>query len=207
MAKKKTKPETEDEAFLRRVNSNDATAEDKKKLRKYYDENPDYVREIGDLSNKAAEEILSLYMSGSFATREIYRQKIKLMREDFGWSYSSGIERILIEQICLTWLKLNIIEWASINKLRESHTVETGLYWGKMLEMAQRRHLKATESLAKVRMLLAAADLRQQQADEKRAKVARIAGKAVRQLTAGANDPIDVDTFKRVKEMNQSEII
>jgi len=201
MAKKKAKQETEEEAFNRRVNSNEATTEDKKKLRKYYDENPDYVREIGDLSNQVIEELLSLYMSTSFATRESYRRKIKMMREDLGYSHSSSVEQVLIEQICVTWLKLNIIEWASVNKLRESHSIETGLYWGKMLEMAQRRHLKATESLAKVRMLLASADLRQQQADEKRAKVAAIAGKAVKQLTAGTNLPIDVDTFRNLKEV------
>lgn len=201
MAKKRTKQETKEQAFLRRINSNDLTAEDKEKLRKQYDENPDYVRHIGDLSNKVIEEMLSAYMSTSFASREVQRRKMQMMREDLGYSQSSGVEQVLIEQICVTWLKLNIIEWVSVNKLRESHSIETGLYWGRMLEIAQRRHLKATESLAKVRMLLATADLRQQQADEKRAKVAAIAGKAVKQLTAGTNQPIDVDSFRNAKEI------
>lgn len=45
-------------------------------------------------------------------------------------------------------------------------------------------------------------DLRQQQADEKRGKIAAIPGIAVKQITSRTNKPINGDTFRNVKEVS-----
>ncbi len=39
------------------------------------------------------------------------------MRDNLGWSEASEIERILIEQVCLNWLRLNLLQRGSGNVL------------------------------------------------------------------------------------------
>ncbi len=105
------------------------------------------------------------------------------MRDNLGWSAASEIERILIEQICLNWLRLNLLESIHFIKTTGSHSSEHGIYWEKRLSGAQRRYLRACESLAKVRKLLAEAELKEQQARNKRSKSTVMATKLLKDLT------------------------
>jgi hypothetical protein len=76
------------------------------------------------------------------------------MKEEFGYQESGPLERMLIDQVVVCWLRLNLLERTHWNKLLESHTTETGLYWDRRLSTAQRRFTRASESLAKVRKLI-----------------------------------------------------
>lgn len=105
------------------------------------------------------------------------------MRDKLGWNNSSQLEKIIIEQVCLNWLRLNALELTHDQKTRESHTLAVGEHWDKLLTQAQRRYLRACESLAKVRKLLAEAELKEQQARNKRSKSATVANKLLKDLT------------------------
>jgi hypothetical protein len=84
----------------------------------------------------------------------------------------------------LNWLRLNFLEDIHYTKTKESHSLEHGIYWEKRLTSAQRRHLRACESLAKVRKLLAEAELREQQARAKRSQSKLIADQVLKDLTS-----------------------
>lgn len=83
--------------------------------------------------------------------QESYRQKLKAMRDGLGWQTASEVEKILIEQICLNWLRLNFVEIVHRVKTAAGVTIDWGIYWDKVLDSAQKRYLRACESLAKVR--------------------------------------------------------
>jgi len=156
--------------------------EDKEALRKYFAESPEICLEIADLSNRVQNQLLET-LADSFLVRESYKVKLAAMRDNLGWNGSSEIEKILIKQVCLNWLRLNYIESVHLSKKTESHSHDSGIYWEKRLSSAQKRYLRACESLAKVRKLLAKAELREQQAQNKRSKSTMIAQQILKNAT------------------------
>jgi len=158
--------------------------EDKKRLQIYLKENPEIWQSITDLSGKVRDNLISSLASESYLVQESYRQKLGAMRDNLGWQIASELERILIEQVCLNWLRLNFIEIVHREKTQASHTIDWGNYWDKTLTSAQRRYLRACESLAKVRKLLTEAELKQAQARNKRSKSAATANKLLKDLTS-----------------------
>jgi hypothetical protein len=99
--------------------------------------------------------MLNEYFQSSGLVLESVTKKLANMRDELGWQDSTEIEKLLIRQICLTWLKLYFVERVHHSKTNESHTFNLGIYWEKRLSGAQKRHLKAVESLAKVRKMTA----------------------------------------------------
>ena len=114
---------------------------------------------------------------------EATKRKVAEMRDQLGWANSSQLEKIIIEQICMNWLRLNHLELVHEQKTRESHTFPAGEHWDKLLTQAQKRYLRTCESLAKVRKLLAEAELKEQQAQDIRSKSAFLANKLLKDLT------------------------
>ncbi len=169
--------------LIQRVNKEKPSDKDKEALRKKFKENPEMWQSITDLANRTENKILSDFCTGSFLSREAFREKLAALRDELGWSNANQTEKGLIEQVCLNWLRLNIMEMVHYGKMKESHSIETGIYWEKTLTSTQRRYLRACESLAKVRKLLAEAELKKQQARNKRSKSAVVANKILKDLT------------------------
>jgi hypothetical protein len=180
-AKADSKKELE---ILKANNTEKPSDEGIKALRKLFNEKPEIWKELTDLAKSVQNNILNLNFSGSFLSKESYTRKLAFMRDNLGWQNSSELEKILIEQVCLNWLRLNLMESVHNERTYEKHSTETGLYWDKRLNSAQRRYLKACETLAKVRKLLADAELKEAQAQNKRSKGAVLANKLLKDLTS-----------------------
>jgi hypothetical protein len=173
----------DDYSLFEATNKANPNEEDKKRLQIYLKENPVIWESITDLAGKVQNSVISSLAKESYLAQESYRQKLAAMRDNLGWQTASELEKILIEQVCLNWLRLNFIEIVHREKTLESHTIEWGNYWDKTLSSAQRRHLRACESLAKVRKLLAEAELKEQQARNKRSKSTLIAQQVLKNAT------------------------
>lgn len=171
-------------ALLKATNTKNPSEEDKQRLREHLAENPQVWEHIADLSGKVRDSILSSLASESFLVQESYRHKLTAMRDGLGWQTSSEVEKILIEQICLNWLRLNFVEIVHREKTAAGVTIDWGIYWDKVLDSAQKRYLRACESLAKVRKLLAEANLREQQAKTKRSQSTLIAQQVLKNATS-----------------------
>lgn len=78
-----------------------------------------------------------------------YRQKAMLV--ELGFENASALERLIIQQITLCWLRLNLLEILYTISLEGSHTPEVGLYYEKRLTATQKRFTRACETLARVR--------------------------------------------------------
>ncbi len=153
-------------------------------LHKLFKEKPQIWQELTDLAESVQNRILSESFSTSFMLKESYKKRLALMRDNLGWSAASEIERILIEQVCLNWLRLNLLESIHFTKTTGNHSSEHGIYWEKRLSGAQRRYLRACESLAKVRKLLAEAELREQQARNRQSKSTFLTNKLLKDLAS-----------------------
>ncbi len=94
---------------------------------------------------------------------------MEILRGDLGFADAPPLERLLIEQVVLCWVNLHMLELRHNDRLAGNHSTEAGLYWDRRLSTAQRRFTRATESLAKVRVLTGAARLTNARADAARA--------------------------------------
>jgi hypothetical protein len=157
--------------------------EDVEALNKLFEESPYVWQQVGNLAARVKDSIIGMQCGQSHIVMEATKRKVAEMRDQLGWKDSSRLEKIIIEQVCMNWLRLNHLELVHEQKTRESHTLPVGQHWDKLLTQAQKRYLRACESLAKVRKLLAEAELREQQARNKRSKSAAVANQLLKDLT------------------------
>ncbi|HEX8736514.1 MAG TPA: hypothetical protein VF721_14385 [Pyrinomonadaceae bacterium] len=165
--------------LLKANNKPEPSKEDKKALVKHFDEFPKAWQHIGDFAGRIQEKIIADSAADSFLVQESYRRKLAAMRDGLGWQTASEMEKILIEQVCLNWLRLNFTQTVHRAKTRESHSIKDGLYLEKLLDGAEKRFTRACEALAKVKKLLAEANFRDEQALNKRAQSAALANKVL----------------------------
>lgn len=87
-------------------------------------------------------------------SKEVLRANMLAIREELGYSEAPPFERALIDHVALCWLRLQLTEqWYSEKTLQETHTFEAVLYFDKRHAGAQKRYLRAIETLARVRRL------------------------------------------------------
>lgn len=106
---------------------------------------------MGELAESQA---LDTILNGSGqGMRECWRQRLQAMRADLGYTESSALERLLIQQVTLCWLNLNLTEYRVTNVMKQSISFACSLYWEKRLTAAQMRFTRACETLARIRKL------------------------------------------------------
>lgn len=124
---------------------------DRQALTRYLSEHPDAWRQIGDLSHTVREQILRSIRN--VALTETTRDSLRDLKKRFQFDKSSPLEQLLIENILNCWLQYQLVEAGYTTKMGSSITAAQGQYWEKRLTAAQRRYLKAIETLAKVRKM------------------------------------------------------
>ncbi len=86
-------------------------------------------------------------------TRECWRHRLKALRDDLGYETAPMLEKLLIQQAALCWLKLSIVELTYEATIKQSITIPVGLFWEKRLTAAQSRFTRACEALERIRKL------------------------------------------------------
>lgn len=169
------------QALVKRTDKANPKPEDVARMREMLDKHPTFIS-IGEHSDNSFYQYIET-VTDSALTKELLKRQITEKRESFGYDSATIIEKMLIDQVILCYFRLNNIEQHHITKTYERHSLEHGLYWDKRLNSAQRRFTKACESLAKVRKLVAEADLREQQARNKRGQSTLIAQQILKNAT------------------------
>ncbi len=77
------------------------------------------------------------------------------MKLELGYKDSTFVEKMLIDEIIMRWLRLQSMEIGHKNATSQSHTREQGTYFDKRLDMAQKCFLRSINTLAKVRKMIA----------------------------------------------------
>ena len=147
---------TELTALVKRTNKDKPAPEDVQTLRRVFEEAEGALlwRAIGNIAATATEDAINAWFSTAL-TREAVTRMVEDLKDQLGYAQSPALECMLIDQVVLCWLRLHQLEAAYTNRLvaPNSHTHESGLYWDKRLNSAQRRYTRACESLARVRKL------------------------------------------------------
>ena len=91
-------------------------------------------------------------------TRVQMAGEIAALRHSLGEASATPLEKLLIEDIAICWLRMHLTEQLySLNFKSPGMTVEHRDFWDRHLTSARRRHLASIESLARVRGLLSRA--------------------------------------------------
>ncbi len=120
---------------------------DVKEMRRLLTEIPDLWRAAGDLAETNQQSLI-----GKITEQRSVRLSITAgcdaIRRDLGYEDASMIEQLIIEQIVLSWLRLMHMEY-NLTHASYSHAH----HYEKRVSAAQRRFLRACESLGRVRKM------------------------------------------------------
>lgn len=135
------------------VNAEKPTKAQLAELREQLKEMPSVVGILGDMSRQLRRKIIET-MALQPGLHIVVTAKAKQMAKDLGAEQATQIERLLIDQVIIAWLRWQTVEWTYQRGFAESITLTKALYFEKRLSAAHRRYLNAIESLARVKRLL-----------------------------------------------------
>lgn len=113
---------------------------------------PELWRVAGDLACAAARNLLRNLNAGPLITESLKRGWTA-MRDELGYQLAPPLERLLIEQVVLCWLHLYLVDMEYTRATRQPVTLTHADHWERRLSAAQRRYLRACETLARIRKL------------------------------------------------------
>jgi hypothetical protein len=148
--KKKPTPLPTREAFddlIKLANAGDRTAIET--LAKLLDDHPQLWEQVGDLA-KNSEMLLILKIAGEDRfTRDSIERHVKAMRESMTSSKATAMEKLLIDQIVVTWLQM---QWVNVQfPTAGDADVPAGRFILQQRESAQRMFIAAQNALATFR--------------------------------------------------------
>ena len=135
-----------------KANKEKPKPEDMKALRRMLNESPELWRFAGDLAEQACLSTIEK-VNATPAIKESMRRGVGALKKELGFNEAPQLERLLIEQVVMCWLRLSLAEYQYTNVMQQSITLTLGMYWEKRLSSAQRRYTRAIETLARVRKL------------------------------------------------------
>lgn len=134
------------------------TNDEKAIARKHFEKLPLASKYLGNVAHLAFESWVDINSYGIQLRREAIEIEANKLLESLGYQKANPLEQILIQEIVICWLRVNHLSENQKLKLNQSHSIESGLYWTKQVEIAQKQFTRACESLAKVKKLLRVAD-------------------------------------------------
>lgn len=72
---------------------------------------------------RVRDSIIGMQCGQNYLSIEATKRKVAEMRDQLGWKDSSRLEKLIIEQVCMSWLRLSHLELVYEQKTRESHTL------------------------------------------------------------------------------------
>jgi hypothetical protein len=149
-------PEGTPEDFLQLVErcyrSDKPAPKDLALLRAHLDRTPELYRAVADLARVARDKLTDGLIEHP-AMKAALEANVEVIKAGLGWAEAPLIEQILIDDVVNCWLRLRWVEFRHAEHTSGAHSMSEGDYWSRAHSAAQRRHLRAVETLARVRKL------------------------------------------------------
>jgi len=114
---------------------------------------PELWQKGGDLARSARLAMLKRFEHAPRWHEETKQYTFELRRE-LGIETATPLERLLIEQVVITWIDLHTAQVLYGNQFKGELSYKLLQTWDDLLSQRQARHLRAVETLARVRRLL-----------------------------------------------------
>jgi hypothetical protein len=159
-------------ALMARTNKANPKKADLEALKEAFDAAPSLALANGNAQRHISDNLIKQMAGESAFMIESMGRYVAHLKKELGWDGSSFIERLLIDEVTIRWLRLQQVEDVHRKVTNEPHTLASGLYYERRLHLTQRRYQKAIETLVKVRSLLAQANYHDERARSARSSVA-----------------------------------
>ena len=141
-------------SIIRAADTDQPSAETRKMLASLFDSDPNVWRAAGDMVEQAARHLIKAASGTSHAVKASMTRGWEQLPTDLARPSDGELERLLVQQVVIAWLHLGYVEYQySAISTETGLTIKRGEYWERRLSAAQRRYLRATETLARVRRL------------------------------------------------------
>ena len=122
-------------------------------LRKWINDYPELWKAVFDTPHVIEENFIK-NMVGDKASIIAMRKNAEEIRNEMNYSKTSIMERMLIDNIIISWLGVQYCNYQLITRMGREEKIVILEFWERRLSMSQRRYLHACESLEKVRHLM-----------------------------------------------------
>ncbi len=139
-------------ALITKADKKHTTPADVAALRHALHEHPRLWRVAGDLAAQARRHTIN-ELHATPAMKESLTYGLEAMQRDLGYTDAPMLERLLIEQVLLCWLRLNLDEYRYTTADTQGGTFAKLRYWEQRLAGSQARYVRAIDALARVRKL------------------------------------------------------
>lgn len=116
-------------------------------------QHPDQVERWGDTANLVEFQLLRQIIADSEGAKLATREHLSNLRDALGFATAPALERPLIRMIVLCWLRVQVAETALTQTMKAGNTMRECEFRDAQLTAAQRRYLRAVETLARIRKL------------------------------------------------------
>jgi len=139
-----------DRAYKEKPNPKDI-----QELRKKLEEVPQLWTAVFHIAEVVRNNLIRKTVSPEAAQLALNKNMQTLMQE-MGYINASIVEKLLIENVIATWLRLQWMEYQLLGFMGEGNARMSVIeFWEKRLSVSQRRHLRACETLVRVKKLIA----------------------------------------------------
>ena len=138
---------------VKRAYKNKPNKKDIQELRKWINEYPQIWRVIFELSQVIELNLIDRMVSDQAAQMAVIKN-VEQIRNDLGYISSPVVERLLIDNIVLAWLRWQWNEYQLVVFMGQGEIrMSVVEFWERRLSAAQRRYLRAFETLTRIRHL------------------------------------------------------
>ncbi len=140
--------------IVRAADTEKPSAETRKMLADLLNSDPAVWRAAGDMVEQSIRHLIKNVSGTSYAVNASMMHGWQQLPADLARSGDGELERLLVQQVVASWLHLGFIEYQYTAAITSPDlTMKRGEYLERRLSAAQRRYLRATETLARVRRL------------------------------------------------------
>ena len=131
----------------------DPDKKDLTELEDLLEENPQLGREILDLNHATRQKLIKAFVTQDAVILGV-EKNMTAIENDLGYQGSPALEKMLIENVVNSWLRLQYVE-CKLSGLAGEDAVSFVIleFWDKRLNAAQRRFLRASETLMRIRKI------------------------------------------------------
>jgi hypothetical protein len=136
--------------LMKKVDKDNPEKADIKALQCRLEDDPSLALEAMNLATIVKTQIIQIA-----AKEKSFRMCLEIglehMQNEMGFQEAPMLEKLLIENISVCWLRLQWTEYLFTNMTQGSYSLNAGRYWDSRVNAAQMRYLRAIETLARVR--------------------------------------------------------
>jgi len=126
---------------------------DLQKIREFLVDFPELCKAVFGLA-EAVQETLVKNMFDQDVPKIAIEEYTVTVREEFGYHDAPIMEKLLIENIVIAWLRMYWLEYQLVLRMGQQQiNYASTEFWERRLTMAQKRYLRACETLAKIRKM------------------------------------------------------